>query len=192
MKIGNVELKNAIALAPMAGVTDLPFRLLCKEQGCGLMYTEMVSAKALLYKNRNTKPLLETRSEEEPVAVQLFGSDPEIMSEMALQLEKGMTDAQVQFLLGVPLIKDPFHENRWDYTYYLRRGNGEEQVRSLTVFFNEDRRVDHWTSDPLPDEQQADQLILGTIDTFEPRLPKTDIPAAAPKTSTEPSPSAAE
>ena len=58
MKIGNVELKNAIALAPMAGVTDLPFRLLCKEQGCGLMYTEMVSAKALLYKNRNTKPLL--------------------------------------------------------------------------------------------------------------------------------------
>ena len=156
------------------------------------MYTEMVSAKALLYKNRNTKPLLETRPEEEPVAVQLFGSDPEIMSEMALQLEKGMTDAQVQFLLGVPLIKDPFHENRWDYTYYLRRGNGEEQVRSLTVFFNEDRRVDHWTSDPLPDEQQADQLILGTIDTFEPRLPKTDIPAAAPKTSTEPSPSSAE
>ena len=75
MKIGNVELKNAIALAPMAGVTDLPFRLLCKEQGCGLMYTEMVSAKALLYKNRNTKPLLETRPEEEPVAVQLFGSD---------------------------------------------------------------------------------------------------------------------
>ena len=63
MKIGNVELKNAIALAPMAGVTDLPFRLLCKEQGCGLMYTEMVSAKALLYKNRNTKPLLETRPE---------------------------------------------------------------------------------------------------------------------------------
>ncbi len=111
---------------------------------------------------------------------------------MALQLEKGMTDAQVQFLLGVPLIKDPFHENRWDYTYYLRRGNGEEQVRSLTVFFNEDRRVDHWTSDPLPDEQQADQLILGTIDTFEPRLPKTDIPAAAPKPSTEPSSSSAE
>lgn len=115
-----------------------------------------------------------------------------VTSEMALQLEKGMTDAQVQFLLGVPLIKDPFHENRWDYTYYLRRGNGEEQVRSLTVFFNEDRRVDHWTSDPLPDEQQADQLILGTIDTFEPRLPKTDIPAAAPKTSTEPSSSSAE
>ena len=104
MKIGNVELKNAIALAPMAGVTDLPFRLLCKEQGCGLMYTEMVSAKALLYKNRNTKPLLETRSEEEPVAVQLFGSDPEIMSEMALQLEEGPY-AIIDVKMGCPVPK---------------------------------------------------------------------------------------
>ena len=104
MKIGNVELKNAIALAPMAGVTDLPFRLLCKEQGCGLMYTEMVSAKALLYKNRNTKPLLETRSEEEPVAVQLFGSDPEIMSEMALQLEEGPY-AIIDVNMGCPVPK---------------------------------------------------------------------------------------
>ena len=104
MKIGNVELKNAIALAPMAGVTDLPFRLLCKEQGCGLMYTEMVSAKALLYKNRNTKPLLETRPEEEPVAVQLFGSDPEIMSEMALHLEEGPY-AIIDVNMGCPVPK---------------------------------------------------------------------------------------
>ena len=104
MKIGNVELKNAVALAPMAGVTDLPFRLLCKEQGCGLMYTEMVSAKALLYKNRNTKPLLETRPEEEPVAVQLFGSDPEIMSEMALQLEEGPY-AIIDVNMGCPVPK---------------------------------------------------------------------------------------
>ena len=58
LKIGNVELENNLILAPMAGVTDLPFRLLCKEQGCGLMYTEMVSAKAILYKNRNTGPLI--------------------------------------------------------------------------------------------------------------------------------------
>lgn len=87
LKIGNVEIKNNVALAPMAGVTDLPFRLLCKEQGCGLMCTEMISAKALLYKNKNTGPLLETRAEERPLAVQLFGSDPDIMSEMALQLE---------------------------------------------------------------------------------------------------------
>ena len=83
-KIGNVEIPNPFVLAPMAGVTDLAFRRLCKEQGAGLICMEMVSAKALLYKNRNTKSLLETRPEEEPVAVQLFGSDPEIMSEMAL------------------------------------------------------------------------------------------------------------
>ena len=69
LTIGNVELKNNLVLAPMAGVTDLPFRLLCKEQGCGLMCTEMVSAKALLYKNKNTAPLLEVREEERPVAV---------------------------------------------------------------------------------------------------------------------------
>ena len=55
MKIGNVEIENSLALGPMAGVTDLPFRLLCKEQGCGMLYTEMVSAKAILYKNKNTK-----------------------------------------------------------------------------------------------------------------------------------------
>lgn len=104
MKIGNVVLKNAVALAPMAGVTDLPFRLLCKEQGCGLMYTEMVSAKALLYKNKNTKPLLETMPEEEPVAVQLFGSDPDIMSEMALQLEEGPY-AIIDVNMGCPVPK---------------------------------------------------------------------------------------
>ena len=83
MKIGNVEIKNNIALAPMAGVTDLPYRILCKEMGCGLLYTEMVSAKAILYKNKNTEPLLETNEAESPIAVQLFGSDPEIMGTMA-------------------------------------------------------------------------------------------------------------
>ena len=75
LTIGSVTLENCVALAPMAGVTDLPFRLLCKEQGCGLMCTEMVSAKALLYKNRNTKPILETRAEEGPIAVQLLVCD---------------------------------------------------------------------------------------------------------------------
>ena len=69
MRIGNVEIKNNIALAPMAGVTDLPFRLLCKEQGCGLMCTEMVSAKAILYKNKNTKELMAVDPAEGPVAV---------------------------------------------------------------------------------------------------------------------------
>ena len=104
LKIGNVELENPIALAPMAGVTDLPFRILCKEQGCGLMYTEMVSAKALLYKNKNTKPILETRPEENPIAVQLFGSDPDIMAEMALQLEEGPYDI-IDVNMGCPVPK---------------------------------------------------------------------------------------
>lgn len=104
LKIGNVELDSPVALAPMAGVTDLPFRILCREQGCGLMCTEMVSAKALLYKNRNTKPLLETKLEERPVAVQLFGSDPEIMSEMALMLEEGPYDI-IDVNMGCPVPK---------------------------------------------------------------------------------------
>jgi len=89
LTIGNVRLESGVVLAPMAGVTDLPFRLLCREQGCGLTYTEMVSAKALLYNNRNTGTLLEAAPGEGPLAVQLFGSDPDIMSEMALRLEEG-------------------------------------------------------------------------------------------------------
>ncbi len=104
LKIGNVELENNLILAPMAGVTDLPFRLLCKEQGCGLMYTEMVSAKAILYKNRNTGPLMEVRSEEEPVALQLFGSDPEIVSDIAAQVEDGPY-AFIDINMGCPVPK---------------------------------------------------------------------------------------
>ena len=75
MKIENLELENNIFLAPMAGITDLPFRLICKENGAGLVYTEMVSAKALLYGNEKTKLLLKTCKEEHPLAVQIFGSD---------------------------------------------------------------------------------------------------------------------
>lgn len=87
MNIGNVKLDNPYILAPMAGVTDLPFRLLCKEQGAGLLCMEMISAKALLYKNKNTKALLEIHPEEYPVSLQLFGSDPHIISEIAKQIE---------------------------------------------------------------------------------------------------------
>ncbi len=88
MKIGNIELENPYILAPMAGVTDLPFRLLCREQGAGLLCMEMISAKALQYKNRNTKALLAIHPEEYPVSLQLFGSDPDIISEMAKQIEE--------------------------------------------------------------------------------------------------------
>lgn len=104
LKIGNVELDNNLILAPMAGVTDLPFRMLCKEQGCGLLYTEMVSARAILYKNRNTKELLEVREEERPIAVQLFGSDPEIVSDMAAQIEDGPYDI-IDINMGCPVPK---------------------------------------------------------------------------------------
>lgn len=86
MKIGNVELKNNVILAPMAGVTDLPYRLLCKEQGCGLVYTEMVSAKALFYNNKNTELLMRIEDKERPVALQLFGSDPQLMASMAVKI----------------------------------------------------------------------------------------------------------
>ena len=77
MKIGNVELENNIFLAPMAGITDLPFRLICKEQGAGLVYTEMVSSKALFYGDEKTKQLLKSNPKEKPLAVQIFGSDLE-------------------------------------------------------------------------------------------------------------------
>lgn len=87
LQIGNVELDNQIILAPMAGVTDLPFRLLCKEQGAGLLCMEMVSAKAIYYHNRNTEDLMTIRPEECPVSLQLFGSDPDIMAEMAKKIE---------------------------------------------------------------------------------------------------------
>lgn len=88
LTIGNVELTNPYILAPMAGVTDLPFRLLCKEQGAGLLCMEMVSAKAIQYNNKNTKALLEIHPEEMPVSLQLFGSDPDVISEIAKQIEE--------------------------------------------------------------------------------------------------------
>ena len=79
MKIGNLNLDNRDFLSPMAGVTDLPFRLICKEQDCGMLYTEMVNAKALCYDDQNTKKMLKIEEEEHPVAIQIFGSDPEYM-----------------------------------------------------------------------------------------------------------------
>ena len=87
LQIGNVTLKNNLVLAPMAGVTDLPFRLLCKEQGAGLLCMEMVSAKAIFFRNKNTESLLSIDDREPPVSLQLFGSDPDIMSEMAKRIE---------------------------------------------------------------------------------------------------------
>ncbi len=104
MRIGNVELPNNLILAPMAGVSDLPFRLLCREQGAGLTVMEMISAKAILYKNRNTEELMYTVPEDRPVSLQLFGSDPDIVSEIALQIEERPYDI-LDFNMGCPVPK---------------------------------------------------------------------------------------
>ena len=104
LKIGNVTLPNNLILGPMAGVTDLPFRLLCKEQGAGLLCMEMVSAKAILYKNRNTEPLLTIDERENPVSLQLFGSDPEIVSSIAHSIEERPFDI-LDINMGCPVPK---------------------------------------------------------------------------------------
>ncbi len=105
MKIGNLQIDHPVMLAPMAGVTDLSFRLLCKEQGCGYMISEMISAKAVLYDNKNTEVLLAKRDEEGPVALQLFGSDPEIMADMAARLEdRGFAAFDINMGCPVPKI----------------------------------------------------------------------------------------
>ena len=104
LKIGNVEMPNPLVLAPMAGVTDLPFRVLCKEQGAGLICMEMVSAKAILYKNKNTEDLMTIDPGEHPVSLQLFGSDPEILGQIAAQIEERPFDI-LDFNMGCPVPK---------------------------------------------------------------------------------------
>ena len=104
MKIGNVALENNVFLAPMAGVTDLPVSILCEEMGCGLVYSEMVSAKGILYDNKNTTELLEVDAKERPVAVQLFGSDPEILGAMAKKIEEYPIDI-IDVNMGCPAPK---------------------------------------------------------------------------------------
>lgn len=104
LTLGNMELKDKLILAPMAGITDLPFRLLCKEMGCDIFYTEMVSAKAIYYKNKNTEPLLQIEKQEHPIGVQLFGSEPELMGEMALLVEERGFDF-IDVNMGCPVPK---------------------------------------------------------------------------------------
>ncbi|MGN0437011.1 MAG: tRNA dihydrouridine synthase DusB [Lachnospiraceae bacterium] len=98
------DLTNKLILAPMAGVTDLPFRLLCKEQGCDVLYTEMVSAKAILYHNKNTIPLMQYDNMEHPIGIQLFGSDPDIMADMAVRVQERGFDF-IDINMGCPVPK---------------------------------------------------------------------------------------
>ncbi|GFO86314.1 tRNA dihydrouridine synthase DusB [Anaerostipes butyraticus] len=104
LQIGNVVIDYPFTLAPMAGVTDLPYRLLCKEQGAGLMCTEMVSAKGLYYGNRKSEPLMATDPKEQPAALQIFGSDPDIMGEMAAKVDNGKFQ-MIDINMGCPVPK---------------------------------------------------------------------------------------
>ena len=104
LQIGNVTLENNLILAPMAGVTDLPFRILCKEQGAALCCMEMVSAKGIFYNNKNTESLLMVDEAERPVSLQLFGSDPDIISQMAARIEDRNWDI-LDINMGCPVPK---------------------------------------------------------------------------------------
>ncbi len=104
MQIGDVKLENPFILAPMAGVSDMPYRLLCHEMGAALVCTEMISAKAILYNNKNTDKLMETHPDERPVSLQLFGSDPQIMAEIAKRIEERPFDI-LDINMGCPVPK---------------------------------------------------------------------------------------
>lgn len=148
------DLEYPVFLGPMAGVTDLPFRLLCKEMGCSFLYTEMISAKALYYKNKNTIPLLMTQKEEMPIAVQIFGSEPELMGDMAKTLEdKGFAAIDINMGCPVPkivnngegsaLMKNPILAGKiiekvnqsvsLPVTVKIRRGFDEEHINAVEM-----------------------------------------------------------
>lgn len=154
LKIGEVALPNNLILAPMAGVTDLPFRLLCKEQGAGLLCMEMISAKAIYYRNRNTEALLSIDEKEQPVSLQLFGSDADIISEMAKRIEE-RPFAVLDINMGCPvpkvagngegsaLMKNPILVEeivtktvkaiRKPVTVKIRKGFDEEHVNAVEI-----------------------------------------------------------
>lgn len=156
MKIGNLEFKNNVFLAPMAGVTDISFRGLCKEMGCGLVYTEMISAKALYHDNEKTISLLRIADEEKPVAVQIFGNDPCIMAEVVEKhFNKREDIALIDINMGCPvpkitkngegsaLLKNPElaaeivesikRISSKPVTVKIRKGWNEEQVNAVEV-----------------------------------------------------------
>ena len=129
LKIGNIELTNPLILAPMAGVTDLPFRLLCKEQGAGLVCMEMISAKAIAFHNRNTEKLMQIDPGERPVSLQLFGSDPGIISEIAKSIEERPFDI-LDINMGCPV---PKIVGNGEGSALMKNPKLVEQIVSMTV-----------------------------------------------------------
>lgn len=105
MKIGNLEFHNNVFLAPMAGVTDISFRGLCKEMGCDLVYTEMISAKGLYYGSKNTKQLLQVSEEEKPIAVQIFGNEPKVMAKACEIFNENNDICVIDINMGCPVPK---------------------------------------------------------------------------------------
>lgn len=138
MNIGNISLDNNVFLAPMAGVTDISFRGLCKEMGCGLVYTEMVSAKALYYESENTKQLMRIADEEKPVAVQMFGNDPKIM---AYVTEKYFNDNNdfciVDINMGCPVNK------------IVKNGEGSALMKNPSLAYDIVREVKRVSNKPV-------------------------------------------
>lgn len=129
LKIGSVTLPNNLILAPMAGVTDLPFRLLCSRQGAGMCCMEMVSAKAILYQNKNTESLLEIHPDEGMLSLQLFGSDPKILSEMAKKIED-RPFAVLDINMGCPV---PKVVNNGEGSALMKNPQLVEQIVSAVV-----------------------------------------------------------
>lgn len=154
MKFREVEIKNEVFLAPMAGVTDLPFRLICKELGCGLLYTEMINAKALCYDDQNTKKMLNILEEEHPVAIQIFGSEPEYMGRAA-EILNDYPNEILDINMGCPapkvvkngdgsaLMKNPelaekvlrsvVEKSKKPVTLKIRKGWDDESINALEI-----------------------------------------------------------
>ena len=153
-KIGNINIEGGLCLGPMAGVSDLPFRHLCKEMGASLLVTEMVSAKAIYFKNKNTEPLMKIDKGEHPIALQLFGSDPDIIAQMAASIEDREFDI-FDFNMGCPvpkivnngegsaLMKNPklveeilsklVKSVKKPVTLKIRRGFNEENINAVEI-----------------------------------------------------------
>ena len=138
MKIGKLTFENNIFLAPMAGVTDISFRGLCKEMGCGLVYTEMVSAKALYYGSENTQALLRTADEERPVAAQIFGRDPEIMANICEEHLNNRDDiCIIDINMGCPAPK------------IVKNGEGSALMKEPELAFNIVKAIKKVSSKPV-------------------------------------------
>ena len=122
MKIGNIDIKNSILLAPMAGVTDLPFRIICKEMGADLVYTEFVSSNGIIRENKKTLDLIHFVDEERPIGVQIFGETPEAVGLSAKMIEERFSPDIIDINFGCPVPK------------VTKRGAGSAALKDLNPF----------------------------------------------------------